>query len=244
MSRSSTQSRPHRCPVCRTAVWSFVPCGQDAVPERQGSIVSNGTRHGCRCPTCGARERHRLLWIYLRLNELLADARRVLHFAPNRGLYDRLGDDQCVRWLPVDARRPESDAFLDVQRLPFASDSFDVAICSHVLEHVEDDVQALSELRRVLTASGYALLLVPLDWSCETIAAADADEATRRKRFGQADHVRLYGCDFEDRLSRAGLDVETSSVPATLTATERFKYGVNDKESFFVCRPTDDRVAE
>ena len=116
MSRCSTQSRSHRCPVCRVATWSFVPCGQDSVTERQASIVSNGARHGCRCPTCGARERHRLLWVFLRRNDLLVDTRRVLHFAPNRGLYDRLRDDQRVRWMAVDARRPESDAFLDIQR--------------------------------------------------------------------------------------------------------------------------------
>jgi SAM-dependent methyltransferase len=37
----------------------------------------------------------------------------------------------------------------DIQRLPFATASFDVVICSHVLEHVEDPAAAVAELTRV-----------------------------------------------------------------------------------------------
>jgi uncharacterized protein YbaR (Trm112 family)/SAM-dependent methyltransferase len=37
----------------------------------------------------------------------------------------------------------------DVERLPFKSGAFDYVICSHVLEHVSDPAQALSELGRV-----------------------------------------------------------------------------------------------
>ena len=37
----------------------------------------------------------------------------------------------------------------DVQALPFANKSFDVAYCTHVLEHVEDPAKACEELMRV-----------------------------------------------------------------------------------------------
>jgi SAM-dependent methyltransferase len=42
----------------------------------------------------------------------------------------------------------------DVQRLPFADGSFDFAYCSHVLEHVDDPLEACNELMRVAKA-GY-----------------------------------------------------------------------------------------
>ena len=41
--------------------------------------------------------------------------------------------------------------------------SFDGVLCSHVLEHVEDDAAAMSELRRVTAPGGWCLVMVPID---------------------------------------------------------------------------------
>lgn len=49
----------------------------------------------------------------------------------------------------------------DLTHLPFPSGTFDLIICSEVLEHVDDDQKALRELYRVLTSSGTLLLSVP-----------------------------------------------------------------------------------
>ncbi len=54
------------------------------------------------------------------------------------------------------------DQHIDLTRLPFPESSFDVLCASHVLEHIEDDRLALSEVRRVLRPGGFALLAVPL----------------------------------------------------------------------------------
>lgn len=43
---------------------------------------------------------------------------------------------------------------LDVQQLPFASGTFDVAMANHMLYHVPDVTRALAELRRVLKPDG------------------------------------------------------------------------------------------
>ncbi len=45
--------------------------------------------------------------------------------------------------------------------MPFAPDSFDLAVCLDVIEHLEDDRAALSELRRVLAPGGALLVTVP-----------------------------------------------------------------------------------
>lgn len=42
----------------------------------------------------------------------------------------------------------------DAQHLPFANDSFDVVVANHMLYHVPDIAQAVSEIRRVLAADG------------------------------------------------------------------------------------------
>jgi SAM-dependent methyltransferase len=45
--------------------------------------------------------------------------------------------------------------------LPFPDGSFDIVSCKHTLEHVEDPLKALSEIRRVLKPRGVALVVVP-----------------------------------------------------------------------------------
>lgn len=49
----------------------------------------------------------------------------------------------------------------DASRLPLESGSFDVAVCSEVLEHLFDPLAALAELRRVLRPDGRLIITVP-----------------------------------------------------------------------------------
>lgn len=48
-----------------------------------------------------------------------------------------------------------------VNNLPFADNSFDMVCAFDVLEHVEDDRQALKELERVCSSSGWLIITVP-----------------------------------------------------------------------------------
>jgi SAM-dependent methyltransferase len=48
-----------------------------------------------------------------------------------------------------------------VMEMPFAPDSFDLAVCLDVIEHLEDDRGALRELRRVIAPGGSLLVTVP-----------------------------------------------------------------------------------
>jgi SAM-dependent methyltransferase len=48
--------------------------------------------------------------------------------------------------------------------LPFADESFDSIVSFQVMEHVPEPVQFLSEIRRVLKKSGYALITTPFMW--------------------------------------------------------------------------------
>jgi len=48
-----------------------------------------------------------------------------------------------------------------VLEMPFPDDSFDFAVSLDVIEHLEDDLAALRELRRVLAPGGTLLLTVP-----------------------------------------------------------------------------------
>ncbi|MHC4553612.1 MAG: methyltransferase domain-containing protein, partial [Planctomycetota bacterium] len=88
-----------------------------------------------------------------------------------------------------------------------ADESVEVFYCSHVLEHIEDDVQAISEIYRVLKKEGYAIIMVPIMAQKTYEDFSITDPAEREKVFGQHDHVRLYGVDFKDKLMAPGFKV-------------------------------------
>jgi len=53
---------------------------------------------------------------------------------------------------------------MDVTNLPFKNSSFDIIICSEVLEHIPDDAKALSELVRILKPGKILAVSVPRFW--------------------------------------------------------------------------------
>ena len=58
----------------------------------------------------------------------------------------------------------EIDIVSDAYKIPVACNSFDSAICTAVLEHLEEPEQALQECHRVLKPGGIAIYSVPFIW--------------------------------------------------------------------------------
>ena len=170
------------------------------------------------CPNCGSQVRHRLFIAALdgQSNQpdfaeaLIMKGKEVLHFAPERQLRDRIRN-ASKNHTTADFDRGDCDLKLDMSSMPSVTDSsFDVIIACDVLEHVPDDRAAMRELYRILRPGGIAILSVP---QMDSPAVTDQDpsvttEAEREKRFGQKDHVRMYGDDFTERLSATGFRVE------------------------------------
>jgi len=110
----------------------------------------------------------------------------------------------------VDAGEIEVERFKgvlrgDATRLPFADDSFDVVITSEVLEHIQNDVAAISEMVRVLKPGGTFAATVPA-WFPEKInwMLSDAYHAP----IAEGGHVRIYSAtELSAKLRSAGLDL-------------------------------------
>ena len=96
----------------------------------------------------------------------------------------------------------------DATRLPFADGTFDRVITSEVLEHIQDDVAAISELVRVLRPGGTFAGTVP-SWWPEKINWKLSDEYHAPKSVGG--HVRIYSqTELEAKLRAAGLEIRGS----------------------------------
>lgn len=177
-------------------------------------FLSHRGRSEAKCPRCGSLERHRALWLYLASEtDLFHGDGALLHIAPEYAFLRRLSRQRGLRYVTGDFDSPLADHQLDVMDLPFESASFDSLICNHVLEHVEDDRRALAEIHRVLRPGGWAVLMCPVD---RRLGATIEDPAVvaprdRHRLFGQSDHVRLYGRDYQDRLAEAGFAVRTDA---------------------------------
>ena len=96
----------------------------------------------------------------------------------------------------------------DATRLPFADGTFDCIVTSEVLEHIQNDVAAISELHRVLKPGGTLGVTVPT-WYPEKINWMLSDEYHAPKSAGG--HVRIYSAtELKAKLRAAGLDVFAS----------------------------------
>lgn len=93
-------------------------------------------------------------------------------------------------------------------------------------EDVPDDRAALQELCRALSPTGVAVLQVPVLAERTDEDPQVTDPAERLRRFGQADHVRVYGPDVYDRMTSAGFSVERVDLRELTTPEERIRFGL------------------
>jgi SAM-dependent methyltransferase len=219
--------RRYVCPCCGWSLRGFV--GQ------RGFVVSN--RDGY-CPRCNAKARHRRIWLYLEERAQLSSLhRQVLEIAPWPSFARRLRRMSNIRYvgLALDARTPYVTIVGDARAIPAGSDVFDLALCVHVLEHVEEDRRVMSELYRVLKPGGVAIVTVPLRLDRPTHEDASITDPLEQERvFGEQGHVRWYGLDLRDRLADAGFEV-TLDLAADVPESVRSRFGLRNDENIFHC---------
>lgn len=86
------------------------------------------------------------------------------------------------------------------EKLPFADESFDLVTALDVVEHLDDDVAGLQEMRRVLKKGGRALIFVPaFMW----LWGVQDDISNHRIRYTKRQIV--------ERLEKAGFEIERAT---------------------------------
>lgn len=215
------------CPCCG---WHF----------RQFLTHGVKPRKNAKCARCDSMERHRLLWLYLKnKTNLFSVNLKVLHFAPEYIFQKILRSMSNLDYISADLDSPLAMVKVDIINILYDDNSFDVILCTHVLEHVIDDREAMKELFRVLKPGGWAILQVPIlrEKTFEDPTITTPEE--RLKYFGQEDHFRIYGLDYKQRLEKAGFSVKVDSYLTELSEDIVNRYSLMPegvfKENIYFC---------
>ena len=213
------------CPICNSNFSKFFPYGR----------VS---RDNALCTNCLSLERHRLIYLFLkRKTTLFKEENNLLHIAPEECLIKKFKENKNINYTSADLESPLADIKMDIHKMPFDNNSFDFVLCNHVLEHVENDIKALSEIKRVLKKGGRAIVQVPFYHPIPNKTIEDksiTSKADREKLYGQDDHVRKYGKDYDKRLKEGGLKTMVIDQSKFLSNSEKIKYGLDLLENLYI----------
>ncbi|ARE81809.1 hypothetical protein ROSMUCSMR3_00303 [Roseovarius mucosus] len=196
----------------------------------------NGRSHA-RCSSCRGVERNRLMWMVLDRLGAFEKGKRILHLAPELGLarkFVELSGD-AYHGADLDAERYKSK-FLTVRKLDLCVDlagipdaSYDLIVHSHVLEHLPCSVDGvLQDLDRILAPGGLHFLSVPVrgEHTLEDLSP-DLRPVDRLTRFGQEDHMRIFGAvDLQALLTKVWGPGQHLIVPVELFARDDLRRAV------------------
>jgi SAM-dependent methyltransferase len=203
------------CNFCGARFQKFVPDFpplniKDAIEKYQ---VIAGYGENVFCPRCLSKNRERLVKVLL-THYLDLSGKKILHFSPEKNVFNYIKSRASVITVDIEPGFYKSiDSKVnkaDITQLPYNENEFDLIICNHILEHVPDDLKAISELYRVLKKDGYAIVQIPFSETL-SITIEDpkiSDPHLQEKLFAQKDHVRIYALkDFLSRLYKTGFVV-------------------------------------
>lgn len=196
------------CPCCGLRFRRFVSGNFENNPHIYNANRYKTQRQDVLCPVCGSLPRHRILASWCEDHESELRTSDILYFAQERGM----GRWMRRRHIPCTTADlfQEADLSIDIQDTGLGDGSFDFVVCNHVLEHVDDFRAALSELHRILRRGGSLICSFPMDPAIELV---DEDPSVRTpegrvERFGQHDHMRVFGMGADRLLADAGFSVE------------------------------------
>ena len=190
------------------------------------------------CTNCLSLERHRLIYLFLkRKTTLFNEENNLLHIAPEECLIKKFKENKNINYTSADLESPLADIKMDIHKMPFDNNSFDFVLCNHVLEHVENDLQALKEIKRVLRKGGKGIVQVPFYFPIPEETKEDKKIISKKEReiiYGQSDHVRKYGKDYKKRLESSGFKVTVTLPSEFLAKSEIDLYRISKSEEIYL----------
>ena len=233
------------CVLCGSSFRKFLPTGileRDFWKSTEGFEIRklpHVTICNAKCAKCGSSERQRLFYIYMKNKQGFDKQKniRILEVGPDDFVTKVLFDREDIEYTSVDIERSNATQKMDLTNLNYPDNSFDNIFCYHVLEHINDDIKAMSELYRVLKPGGWGILQVPL-WSDLTFEDSKFLPKEYERVYGHPQHVRRYGRDYLDRLESVGFKVDLDKYASSLTNDYAKRYGILKSEDIYLCSKT------
>lgn len=186
------------------------------------------------CPNCGSLPRDRRLFYELEKNVLIKSEIKILDFSPSRSIYRKLKQKNNIQYFPTDF----SGEFIaehqyDITSIPVEDNFFNYIVCFHILEHIEEDMKAMTELYRVVDSNGIVFIQTPFKIGDIYENNEINTPELRQIHFGQNDHVRVYSVEsLKNRLKMAGFKVEVK----LYNAEKNNRFGFSLSETILFCR--------
>jgi SAM-dependent methyltransferase len=227
------------CPCCGQTHSGFKAGGSKSRILAELQVVGGGYRTGRKCPICSCFDRERLVYLFLASLETIFKNKLILHIAPERHVRILLECDNPSGYFSGSLRFRPNTPRMDITKISHDSNYFDLIVCNHVLEHIQDDRTAMGELYRVLKPGGLAILQVPISSKIKD-SYEDSQMNTaelRLQAFGQRDHVRIYAKDdYVARLESKGFVVEMLDFSQTKGLSFAMRHGINSEEELYLGR--------
>ena len=204
----------HECSICEKKIKSFV--------VNKNHLI---------CPNCGSMQRNRRLWPLLK-QEFIVEQITILDFSPSRVLFRKFKNIKNITYLSTDFENEfRADYSFDITNIALESNSVDLIICYHILEHIENDKKAMQELYRILKNGGKALIQTPFKTGEIYEDHSIITPQDRKQHFGQEDHVRFYSvAGLKNRLENEGFQVEIRKFEK-----EETYLGLEPNETILIC---------
>lgn len=202
------------CNICKKKLSEFIELNNDYL-----------------CPRCGSISRTRRLYNILE-NNFIKDSKKILDFSPSRSLYRNLKKKQS-NYISSDLSGDFiSDVSYNIKNIECRNNKFDLIICYHVLEHIDDDLKAMKELNRILKKAGNCIIQTPFKTGEIYENNLITSSKEREIHFGQNDHVRIYSVDgLKTRLESCGFFVEVKN----FNENQKNRNGFKVEETVLIC---------
>lgn len=225
------------CPICEYEASKFISYGIDNEITKKYNIIGMGLRENAICPNCYSKDRERLVYLFLIeliKKQIINYSSKVIHFSPEQSLKKNFFEKNFSNYLTADITSKKVDLNLDLQNFEYKEKNFDLVICNHVLEHIDNDIVAIQNIFSILKEGGIAILQVPFsrmikrDFKIKNVNS----NKDRLKNYGQEDHVRIYSeKEYMEKLKKVGFKLVIEDMKNY--KVHKPSYGLNEHEYIF-----------
>ncbi|MCU5375938.1 glycosyltransferase [Bacillus cereus] len=227
------------CQFCNQQFEKFAPWPEHYdFPKYKFEMWNKGTGI---CPVCDSMDRERLYRVYIEMEtDLLSGNDAMLHIAPEAKLRSWFAQYKNITYVcgDIEPKDPLMQE-IDVTRIPYENDTFDVILCGHVLQYVPDDEKAMRELYRVLKTDGWGIIQAPIVMNVDIIIENELilTPKLRKIAFGHEEHVRVYNrSGFIQRLMNVGFKVELYNIAEKQGMRSARKFGLSETDVLYIVR--------